>query len=233
MPRIKSWSIKICQIKGIPVAVHASFFLLLIWVAFEEIRAGNAPLSEVVFVLALFACVVFHELGHALVARRFGIRTRDIVLYPFGGVASVLSEAAPGPEIFIAAAGPAASLLLAALFYPLSNFSDSALITPAAFTTRLFIANLVLAIFNLLPAFPMDGGRILRAVLGLVGFKRATELAAGISQVLTLLLAGFALYIGNEILILVALFVFLNAFQEFKRARRQRHFESGLRAGQF
>jgi len=220
----RPWAIKICQINGIPVAIHVTFFLLLVWVAIEEIQARRLPFGEVLFVMALFGCVVLHELGHALAAARFGIKTREIALYPFGGVASVLKEATPGAEIIIALAGPAVSCMSALLFYPLSSIDPQKFTVSAQFdfATRLFAANLMLALFNLTPAFPMDGGRILRAVLALAGLKRATEIAACLSQILTVFLAAAALYYGNEILILIAAFVFLNALQEYKRARAMR-----------
>lgn len=235
--RIRALNLVVVQ--GIPIRIHWTFFLLIIWVALTSFSDGSAPLYEVLFVLALFGCVVLHELGHALTAKVFGIATRDIVLYPIGGVATLDREAQPKAELFIAAAGPLVNFVLVVLLYPLSNFTalaEQAIGTQGYFDTsntaqmeatasalnfwgHLLIANLILGIFNLLPAFPMDGGRILRAALALLKVKTATQIAARISQLLSFALGVFAIYSGNPILILIAAFVFMSAMQEHMRAR--------------
>src|SRR5262245_54189875 len=170
------WSWKLGDVAGIGIYVHATFLLLVGWVALERwmpTRSAGAALSGVVMVLALFACVVLHELGHAMVARRYGIRTRDITLLPIGGMARLERvPEQPRGEFLVAIAGPAVNLLIAAALWlwlgithgvePLLGGFAS---TTGSFLEQLFATNIVLAVFNLLPAFPMDGGRVLRALL--------------------------------------------------------------------
>ena len=219
-PRTHSpWSIQLATISRIPIRIHITFVLLLVWIALDASEAGAPVMPEVLFVLSLFGCVVLHELGHALTAQRFGIGTRDIVLYPFGGVASLMAEARPKAELYITIAGPLVNVVLAALLYP---FSDPMAIVeerPVDYVTRIFVANVVLFVFNMIPAFPMDGGRILRAGLALLKIRKATLIATRISQALSLGLAVFALYTGHVLLILIASVVFVNAMQEHVRER--------------
>ncbi|MDC0358395.1 site-2 protease family protein [Oligoflexia bacterium] len=223
--KAQGWSVNLCNINGIPIRVHASFLLLIAWVALEASETGSGAISEVTFVLAIFGCVLLHELGHTLAAQFFGIKTSDIVLYPFGGIATIESTPEPKPEFVIAIAGPLVNIMLAILLFTVTDFhftpeqlaSEEG--SPLSFTARLFFANLILAIFNLLPALPMDGGRILRALLALMHVKNATIIAARLSQVLSLLLGAFALYIGDTVLFVIAVFVFISAFQEHYRAK--------------
>ena len=217
------WSIKVCNIKGIPIKIHLTFFLLLVWVALDEQQAGGDPLTEVLFVTTLFACIVLHELGHALVAGYFGIRSRDIILYPFGGVASIMGEPGPKAEFFITIAGPLVNIIIALSLLPFIEIpAELSQVVHLSFATRVFIANVILVLFNFLPAFPMDGGRIFRAILALLRVKSATFIAARVSQVLSLGLAALALYTGNPILIIIAFLVFTNAVQEYTRQRAKK-----------
>lgn len=222
---MKSWSIRLGRLFGIDVYIHWSFWLLIIWVLYLQFRSGSGvtdALFAAGFVLALFACVVFHELGHALTARRFGIGTKDITLYPIGGVASLEKMPdEPGRELLVAVSGPIVNLVIAGLlwiyFVASGNFPDPAMLENAKtladvpFLFTLFTANLIVAAFNLLPAFPMDGGRALRALLSLmIDRGRATRIAASVGQILAVLFIFLGFYY-NPWLILIGLFVFLGA----------------------
>ena len=171
------WSWKLGAIAGIGIYVHATFLLLLAWVAlihYQQGRSLAAAASGLVFILTLFAIVVLHELGHALTARRFGIGTRDITLLPIGGVARLeRMPEEPGQELLVALAGPAVNVALAAVLFVIlvsvggSPVLPSMTVLGGSWLARLMWVNVVLAVFNLLPAFPMDGGRVLRALLAL------------------------------------------------------------------
>ena len=219
-----TWSFPIGRLFGSELRVHATFFLLLLWVgasAWAEGGAGQA-LFNLVFVLALFACVVAHEFGHALMARRFGIRTPDITLLPIGGVAR-LEKMPDNPvhEILVALAGPAVNVVIWAVLVGLfgagggiaqvDNLDNAA----ADFLGHLAAVNLLLVLFNLIPAFPMDGGRVLRAVLAMwLGRGRATAAAAGVGQALAIGLGLVGLLSGNLLMVLIAFFVFAAAQAE-------------------
>jgi len=170
---------------GIPTSIHWSFWLLPLFVFLSG--SGAMAFVDTAVILAVFGCVALHELGHALAARRFGVRTRDIVLYPIGGVARLeRMPKNPGAEIAIALAGPAVNLAIAAVLIPLMLLDGFAVIGVTydaslgeIFWTKLLYANIGLAIFNLIPAFPMDGGRVLRAMLSIVTTRvNATQTAA-------------------------------------------------------
>ncbi len=219
-----TWSWKIGQVAGIDLYVHATFLLLIGWMFISYWLKGaslETALVGVAFVLALFASVVAHELGHALTARRYGIQTRDIILLPIGGVARLeRMPDEPQQEFWVALAGPLTSLALAAaLFVGLlvtgtleSLGSVSA--TGGSFVERLMLANLSLALFNLLPAFPMDGGRVLRALLARkMGHTRATQMAATLGQAVALVF-GFVGLLSDPFLVLIAVFVWFGASQE-------------------
>lgn len=213
-------SLNLCNISGIPIRIHVSFFLLLAWIAFDEFQTNGRPLEEVLFVLAVFACVLLHELGHALVAKRFQIQTRDIVLYPFGGIAALMGEARPLAELLIAIAGPLVNVFIAAgLAFFLDFSSPETFLDSPSVAARIFVANVVLVLFNMIPALPMDGGRVLRASLALMKVRRATLIASRLSQVLSVLMGLFALYTGNVILVIISMVVFTNALQERVHAR--------------
>ncbi len=218
------WSWKLTRLAGIDVYVHASFFILIAWIASRYWQLeGNwaAVISGVGFVLALFACIVLHELGHALTARRYGIGTRDIVLLPIGGVASLeRMPDDPKQEVAVALAGPAVNLVIALGLWLLLKVShplvpvDQLSLTGGSFLERLMVLNIFLAIFNLLPAFPMDGGRVLRALLAMwMTHARATRIAANIGQFLAIWL-GFLGLLYNPFLMLIGLFIWIGAAAE-------------------
>lgn len=221
------WSWKIGRIAGIDLRVHATFFMLLAWLAVVDYRntgsvAGAA--EGIVFTLALFASVVLHEFGHALTARRFGVPTRDITLLPIGGVARLeYIPDKPRQELAIALAGPAVTLAIAAgLFVAAKLTGAPVMLTESAFqrgasssfVAQLMWVNVSLLVFNLLPAFPMDGGRVLRALLALRRpYPRATAIAARVGKAFALLF-GIVGLMYNPFLVLIALFVWLGAAAE-------------------
>jgi len=218
------WSISLGRIAGTEVRVHLTFFLLVAWFAFA---AGSkhgqaAAIDAVVFILAVFACVVAHEYGHVLMARRFGIGTRDITLLPIGGVASIeRMPEKPSQELLIALAGPAVNVVIALLLFTVFGARLDPERAVAAvedqkidLVTRLAVANVMLVVFNMIPAFPMDGGRVLRALLSYrLDRAHATRIAASIGQAVAFGL-GFLGLFGNPLLIFIALFVFLAASHE-------------------
>ncbi|MDR5651278.1 site-2 protease family protein [Ruixingdingia sedimenti] len=216
------WSFPIGRLFGSELRVHATFLLLIGWIGVATWMAeGPAAAAEnVAFILALFACVVAHEFGHALMARRYGIATPDITLLPIGGLARLeRMPEDPRQEIAVALAGPAVSVLIWAVLALAAGSGLGALAeierTGAGFVARLAGVNLFLALFNLLPAFPMDGGRVLRAALAMrLPRARATRVAATAGQVLAFLfgVAGFAS--GNVMLMLIAVFVWFAANAE-------------------
>lgn len=217
------WSIRIARIAGIDVKVHVTFFLLLAWIGLVYYAEGgtDAAVAGVAFILALFGCVLLHEFGHALAARLFGIPTPDITLLPIGGVARMQRMPdKPGQEILVALAGPAVNVVIAAvLFVVLGQTGDLSQIQEFAspqvgLLPKLAMVNVGLVVFNLLPAFPMDGGRVLRAVLALfMRYSTATQIAARIGQGMAFLF-GLAGLFGNPMLLFIALFVYLAAAQE-------------------
>lgn len=218
------WAWKISRIAGIDIYVHASFFILIAWVALSYWSIGQsvtAVIEGVGFILALFACVVMHEFGHALTARRYGIRTKHITLLPIGGVASLeRMPEDPKQEITVALAGPAVNIVIAFVLWILLSVSGSLesmeqfSLAEGSFLQRLMILNLVLAIFNLLPAFPMDGGRVLRAALAMrMDHNKATQVAAKVGQGLALWLGFFGL-MYNPFLVFIALFIWIGAAAE-------------------
>jgi Zn-dependent protease/predicted transcriptional regulator len=219
-----NWSWRLGKIAGIDLYVHFTFLILLGWIAisnFSETGSLAAAARGLAFILTLFAIVVLHELGHALAARKFGIATRDITLLPIGGVARLEKMPdKPVQELVVALAGPAVNLVLALLLYVWLKFgpglqpTHQALQVGGNFLDQLFWVNVSLAIFNLLPAFPMDGGRVLRALLALnMDYVRATRIAAWIGQTLAMVLGFFGLF-SNPFLVLIAFFVWLGAAQE-------------------
>lgn len=218
------WSWKLAHVAGIDISMHATFLLLIGWVAvrhYVDEQSLSAVVSGVAFVLALFLCVVLHEFGHALMARRFGIATRDITLLPIGGVARLeRMPEKPVEEMWVALAGPAVNVAIAGLLYAwLSATADwqpvTALTeTKGPFLERLMLVNVFLAGFNLLPAFPMDGGRVLRALLATrMEYTRATQRAASIGQAMAFGF-GFLGLMGNPFLLFIAFFVWIGAAQE-------------------
>jgi Zn-dependent protease/predicted transcriptional regulator len=218
------WSIKVGTFAGIDVYVHATFFILIAWVAFAFWQVGRsvgAAVAGVAFILALFGCVVLHEYGHALTARRFGIRTRDITLLPIGGLARLeRMPDDPRQELWVALAGPAVNVVIAGLLFVVLHTTgalsplDRLTMAEGSFLERLMIVNIFLVVFNMLPAFPMDGGRVLRALLAIrMDYTRATQLAANIGQGMAFLFGLVGLFL-NPFLIFIALFVWIGAGQE-------------------
>jgi stage IV sporulation protein FB len=219
-----SWSFPIGRLLGSEIRVHVTFFLLLAWIGIAHYQQGGtaAAVNGVLFIIAIFACVVAHEFGHALMARRYGIRTPDITLLPIGGLARLeRMPEKPSEEIVVALAGPVVNLVIAAVLILAMNtrFDLEALQrldNPAlGFMVRLASVNVFLALFNLIPAFPMDGGRVLRAVLA-IWYPRAqaTNIAARIGQALAFGFGFLGLMGGNPLLIFIAIFVYLAATAE-------------------
>ncbi len=219
-----SWSFPIGRLFGSELRVHVTFFLLLAWIGFAAYSSGGWPaaVENVLFILALFACVVAHEYGHALTARRFGIHTPDITLLPIGGLARLeRMPENPRQEILVALAGPAVNvviwLVLTTLFGARIDTAqlEHGDVAGMSFLAQLALVNLFLAVFNLIPAFPMDGGRVFRAVLSLwMDRVAATRVAATAGQIVAFLFGFWGLTTGNAVLVLIALFVFVAANAE-------------------
>jgi Zn-dependent protease len=218
------WSWKLARIAGIDVYMHATFLMLIGWIGLIHWFDGQtvaAVVAGVGFILALFVCVVLHEFGHALTARRYGIKTRDITLLPISSVARLeRMPDDPRQELWVALAGPAVNVAIALILFGwLGTIGDweaveQLSITRGSFLERVMIANVFLVGFNLLPAFPMDGGRVLRAVLAMrMEYTRATARAAAIGQAMAILF-GFIGLLGNPVLIFIAFFVWIGAAQE-------------------
>jgi stage IV sporulation protein FB len=218
-----SWSFPIARLFGSEIRIHVTFLLLLVWIGVSHYQqgGGQAAVEGVAFILALFACVVAHEFGHALAARRYGIRTPDITLLPIGGVARLeRMPEKPGQEIVVALAGPAVNVVIAValIAFMRGRFDMEALQrldNPALdFMVRLASVNVFLVLFNLIPAFPMDGGRVLRALLATrLPRARATNIAARVGQALAFAFLFIGL-MGNPLLIFIAIFVYLAATAE-------------------
>ncbi len=227
------WSWRIGRIIGIDVRVHATFPLLFAWIAVIAVRGGATAasvLGTLALLLSVFSLVVLHECAHALMARRFGIHTSDITLLPIGGIARLeRMPREPRQELLIALAGPAVNVVLAIILYGalalsgdlalLRELDDAGTVTMSfAFVlAQLFAINVSLAVFNLLPAFPLDGGRVLRALLAMRGgdFAKATVTAALVGKAFALLFGLVGLFVINSpMLVVIALFVWLAAASE-------------------
>ncbi len=221
-------SLKVASIFGIEVRIHLTFLLFLVWIWFSyyQVAGFAGAVQGVLFILSLFACVLLHEFGHAFAARGFGIGTPDITLLPIGGVArlSRIPEK-PWQELVVAIAGPLVNVVIAAALIfvihgsaPLEQleYLESPRIELLA---KLASVNVMLVLFNLIPAFPMDGGRVLRALLAMaMPYARATQIAAWIGQGLAVVFGIFGIF-GNPFLIFIAFFIFVGAQQEAAMAR--------------
>jgi Zn-dependent protease len=218
------WSWKLARIAGIDIYIHVTFLLLIYLVGisyWNQHGTVDAVISGVGFILALFCCVVLHEFGHSLTARRYGIQTRSITLLPIGGVASLEKMPDdPRQEIKVAIAGPTVNFVIATLLYLYLDFRNIPIteeelsLTGGSFLYRLMIVNVFIGGFNLLPAFPMDGGRILRAALALrMDHAKATQKAASIGQLLAVGM-GFLGIMYNPFLLFIAIFIWFGASVE-------------------
>ncbi|HEY3741134.1 MAG TPA: site-2 protease family protein [Bryobacteraceae bacterium] len=216
-----SGSFGMLRVWGVPIRLHFTFLLLLAFLLLTGF-GGRSSTGYLLYVTGLFLSVLLHELGHAWVSSQYGIRTVEIVMFPIGGVSRLGRRARPGEELWIALAGPTVNLVLAVILYfvatsrnPILNLSSIDHPTDDNLATQLFLGNLALAGFNLLPAFPMDGGRVLRAVLS--RFKseaEATRIASLAGRMLAISLALYAMLSGQYLLVFAAFFVYLGAAQE-------------------
>lgn len=235
------WSIKLFTLGGTAVRMHLTFLLLLAWIAAVQWTRGTPQdaISGVLFIIVLFGCVVLHEFGHIWAARRYGIRTPDVTLLPIGGVAKMeRMPEKPSQEIAVALAGPAvnaaiALVLIAVLGLRFDPEQISLAALQSTFLAQVPIANVVLLVFNLIPAFPMDGGRVLRALLAMwLGYARGTQVAARIGQVLAVVFAILG-FMGSPLLVLIAIFIFLGAageagYVEVREATRGRRVSEAM-----
>jgi Zn-dependent protease len=213
------WSLNIGSIAGTAIKIHITFLMFLVWIFAAGWASGGpqAAIASLIFMVLLFACVLAHEFGHIFTARAFGVATPDVILLPIGGVARLerIPEK-PSEEFLIAIAGPAVNVVIALLLMAVGganlsagHLSSTLEASNVSMVDRLAAVNLFLALFNLIPAFPMDGGRVLRALLASrLGYVRATEIAAMIGQGVALVL-GFLGLFGNPLLIFIAIFVYL------------------------
>lgn len=231
------WSLRIARVAGIGIYLHWTFLLLLAWIASIHI-ANRHEIGAIVhglgFVIAIFTCVVLHELGHALAARRYGIPTRDITLLPIGGLARLeRMPDDPKQELVVAMAGPAVNLVIAAILLAMlvavGEVDDlaSTEIVERSFLSKLMAVNVILVVFNLLPAFPMDGGRVLRAILAMrMPRVQATNIAASVGQMMAFFFGIMGFASGNWILMFIAVFVYLGAQAESHAAEMRMIFSS-------
>ncbi len=215
------WSFPIGRLFGIRIEVHVTFLLMLVLAPMLMSGSGLTPLGSVGFALMIFSCVLLHELGHALAARMYGIGTRDITLMFIGGLARLeRMPEKPWQEIVVALAGPAVNVVIAAVLFvvllvpmqlPLNQVFDF-----GDLVSRLFAVNIIMVLFNLVPAFPMDGGRVLRAALALrMPFAKATRIASIVGQVFAVAFAIVALFVlKSPSLLFISLFVFMSAAEE-------------------
>jgi Zn-dependent protease len=221
------WAWRVARIAGIDIRIHLTFLALLVWIAWVSYSSTGTirgAVDGVLLIVLVFGIVVLHEFGHALTARKFGIKTRDITLLPIGGVASLeRMPEDPRQELLVAVAGPAVNFVLAGVFAGVAWALGDALapsqgLEQAALVVRLIWINLALGVFNLIPAFPMDGGRALRALLAMrLSDVRATRIAAGLGQAMALLLGIVGLFF-NPVLVFIALFLWMGASGEARMA---------------
>lgn len=215
------WAWKIGRVAGIPIYIHFTLMLLMVWIIWVTSRTGGPVVGRIFFLVGLFASVLLHEIGHSLMAIHFDIRPSEIVLYPFGGIARMRSMGAPTQEFWISLAGPGTNLILGLLFLlilylrhtwiPITLLPEQ----PHRVIQWLMMANFTLALFNLLPAFPLDGGRVVRALLARrLDMLQATTIAANIGQGIAILMGLAALLMSQFILMFIAFFIFISAGQE-------------------
>ncbi|MGH2562098.1 MAG: site-2 protease family protein [Thermomicrobiales bacterium] len=245
-------SFTITRVRGIEIRIHPSFLLVLLWVAFHwgvmDDRGVSALIYGAILVFFIFCCVVLHELGHSFMAIHYGVKVHDITLLPIGGVARLEHlPARPASEALIALAGPLTNVAIAVALVPpllllgvlkgydslvdyLAYVDDIAL---GGLLIYLFFTNIMLFLFNLLPAFPMDGGRVVRAGLSaVVGRERATRFAVLLGQAAAVALAIFGIWWGDYLLPLISLFIIAAAYAEGRAVRLESAMRR-LRVGQF
>lgn len=221
---------KIGSVRGIDVYVHWTFWMLVAIYALTEISRNGlaAGVETALFIGAVFACVLAHEFGHAAAAAYYGIKTTDITLMMLGGVARLASlPQRPAQELVIAVAGPAVNVVIGAVLFVVLAFAALLFPEPSGFgltamlfTQNLLIANIVLVVFNMLPAFPMDGGRVLRSLLAMrQGNLRATEMAAKVGRWMAVMFAIAAIALWELPLLLVAGFVYVAGSAELMQVR--------------
>lgn len=214
---------------GVPVRFHFTFWLVVIWMIVLVSGGKQSVAGAAVFIAGLFLSILLHEAGHAWMARRYGIGTQEIVMLPIGGLARLERQPRAGEEFWVAFAGPLVNFLLGLILLGASYLGGGRLSVgdwrEAADTnivSRLALANLVLALFNLLPAFPMDGGRVLRSLLAeRRSYEDATRITARIGTLIAALLALLGLLQGNFLMLFIALFVYVGAMQESMAATAQ------------
>ncbi len=227
------WSFRIAHIAGTEVRIHATFFLLLFYVAFQGMGGGRGAAGAgeaVMLVMAMFTCVLLHEFGHVQAAKMYGIKTPDITLLPIGGVARLeRMPKKPSQEFVVAICGPLVNVAIAgviAMFVGVSAQLDSELSfgSQGHFWANLMKWNVMMVVFNMVPAFPMDGGRVLRSLLAMImNYGRATRLAATIGQgIAMIVVVGMLLGTSfNPFLMLIAVFIFIAAGQEAAMVTQQ------------
>lgn len=224
-------SLFIGKISGIRIYIHWTFPLIILWIIFSNVKQGmnsGQIMWSVLFVLTLFVCITLHELGHAFAAKYYGIKTKDITLLPIGGVARLENMPEnPRQELVVALAGPAVNIVIAALLYTFLNVTKTADISVVThidagnFLISLAVINLWVALFNLIPALPMDGGRVLRALLSFrINRVTATRITARLAQWIAILFVVLG-FVYNPFLILIGLFVFLGATVETEQVQLQ------------
>jgi Zn-dependent protease/predicted transcriptional regulator len=225
-------SLKVGSAAGIGIRLHWTFLLLIAAIFgyyYLQSQSLTAAVAGMGLLVGVFVCVVLHELGHALTARRFGVGTRSITLYPIGGLARLQHiPDEPMKELWIAVGGPAVNLVIASVLAVVlaimgGSFAPGVLQAPGGhLVASLMWMNVALAIFNMLPAFPMDGGRVLRALLALKqDYAQATQTAATVGQGMAILFGLFGLWTFNPVLLFIALFVYVGAQQESQQAMRR------------
>jgi Zn-dependent protease len=235
---MSGWSINLFRVRGIMISLHFTFFLLLAWAGYTGWQENGIPglWWSAGFLVAIFICVVLHEFGHAFMAMRFGIHVRRVLVTFLGGIALLDSiPKRPVQELLIAVAGPAVNVVIATLLWltvgPPDDWASFAMNTPVDGLRLLLEANVILVLFNLIPAFPMDGGRILRALLATqMSYVRATFWAVTVAKVL--LGAGIlaSLYFGNIRRAFIFVFIFSAGEAEYRSVKRREAEEAQWRA---
>ncbi len=215
-------TVRAFRLFGVPLRLHFTFVLLLVFLIVVGLGGEQSSLMSVIYIAALFGSVLLHELAHALVSRRFGIKTLEIVMFPIGGVARLERNPRPREEFWISLVGPFVNLVIAASVFgwlysrgAIVNLGELVKPTDANLLERIGFGNLILAAFNLLPAFPMDGGRILRSILAeRLPEERATQIAARAGRFLAFIMGLYGLLSMHFLTVFVAFFVYLGAAQE-------------------